>query len=158
MVPFDTKLKETMAFNKQGWGFIIQWSNDRLMVKAGFTTASFSKVLLAFAKHSPHRLVVVKAWETTKEDYELVATRLEPFVTSSGWMKATDGLQRLVREDLPCDSLRAKAQFKRACGDAIAWMPWLFPSDEFIPMPVLSKCSKTRYRQGAQSIIRSSGF
>ena len=156
-VRLDTQLVNAMAFSKQGWGYIVQWFNDGTMVKAGFTTASFPGVLAAFSKHSAHRLVVVKAWQTTKQDYELIAERLKPFVKTNGWMKVVPGLQRFVREDLPCDSLQAKSQFKRQCGEQIAWMSWLHPSEEFIPMP-LSSPAKERQRKGAKSIIRSSGF
>ena len=145
-----------MGLSKQGWGYMLQWFNDGTMVKAGFTTAGLPGVLAAFARHNGHRLVVVKAWEATKEDYELIADRLKPFVGSNGWMKVTPGLQRLVREDLPCDSLKAKSQFKRKCGEQVVWMSWLHPSQEFIPMS-LSSPSKVQ-RKGAQSLIRSSGF
>ena len=146
-----------MGLSKQGWGYMLQWFNDGTMVKAGFTTAGLPGVLAAFARHNGHRLVVVKAWEATKEDYALIADRLKPFVGSNGWMKVTPGLQRIVREDLPCDSLKAKSQFKRQCGEQIVWMSWLHPSQEFIPMP-LSSPAKERQRKGAQSIVRSSGF
>jgi hypothetical protein len=81
-----------MGLSKQGWGYMLQWFNDGTMVKAGFTTAGLPGVLAAFARHNGHRLVVVKAWEATKEDYELIADRLKPFVGSNGWMN--DGLLR----------------------------------------------------------------
>ena len=146
-----------MGLSKQGWGYMLQWFNDGTMVKAGFTTAGLPGVLAAFARHNGHRLVVVKALEATKEDYELIADRLKPFVGSNGWMKVTPGLQRIVREDLPCDSLKAKSQFKRKCGEQVVWMSWLHPSQEFIPMP-LSSPTKERQHKGARSIVRSSGF
>lgn len=144
--------------NKQGWGYILQWSNDASMVRVGFTTASLHSFLAGFARYNACKLVVVKAWETNKEDYELVEERLAPFVGSNGWMKVTPGLKRVVREHLPCGSLQAKSQFKRKCGERVLWMPWLHPSQEFVPPYSSSIATKQRDQRGARSIIRSSGF
>lgn len=144
--------------NKKGWGYILQWSNDASMVKTGFTTASLHSFLIGFARYNACKLVVVKAWEANKEDYELVEERLTPFVGSNGWMKVTPGLKRVVREHLPCDSLQAKAQFNRKCGDRVLWTPWLHPSQEFVPPHSSSIATKQRDQHGARSIIRSSGF
>lgn len=144
--------------NKQGWGYILQWSNDASAVKAGFTTASLHSFLTSFARYNACRLVLVKAWETSKEDYDLVEKRLAPFIESNGWAKVTPGLKRVVREHLPCDSLKAKAQFKRKCGERVLWMPWLHPLQEFVPPYPSSIATKQRNQRGARSIIRSSGF
>jgi hypothetical protein len=145
---------------KQGWGYVLQWSNDASVVKAGFTTASFHSFLSGFARYNACKLVVVKAWETTKDDYDPVEDRLKPFMASNGggWLKVTPGLKRIIREHLPCDSLKAKSQFKRQCGERILWMPWLHPSQEFVPPYSPSIATKQRSQRGAQSIIRSSGF
>ena len=147
----------TMKDKNQGWGYVLQWSNDSCMVKAGFTTTPLPSLLSTFLRYNGHDIVVIKAWEATKEDYQLDAERLQPFMDESGWMKTTLGLKRVVRDSLPCDSLKARSMFKRKCGKRVSWASWLKPSDEFVsPFP---SCSTRQHQQkGAQSIIRSSGF
>lgn len=146
-----------MKGKNQGWGYVLQWSNDSCMVKAGFTTTSLPSLLSTFLRYNGHDIVVIKAWEATKEDYQLDADRLQPFMDESGWMKTTLGLKRVVRDSLPCNSLKAKSMFKRQCGKRVSWASWLKPCDEFVsPFPF---CSTERNQQrSARSIIRSSGF
>ena len=137
----------------------MQWSNDASMVKVGFTTTSFHSFLSGFLRYGGHKLVVLKAWETSKDDYELVQERLQSFLGPNGWMKVSPGLKRIVREHLPCDSRQAKAKFKKQCGERVLWLPWLHPSEEFVsPCEYSSIATKERIHVKTKSIIRSSGF
>lgn len=145
--------------DKQGWGYIVQWSNDASMVKMGFTTTPLHGFLSGFLRYNGHKLVVVKAWETSKSDHELVHERLQSFLGPNGWMKVTPGLKRIVREHLPCDSRQAKAKFKKQCGERVLWCPWLHPSEEFVtPYEYSSIATREREQSKTKSIIRSSGF
>lgn len=143
--------------SSKGWGYIVQWNNDTHSVKVGFTTTSLHSLLSTFLRYSPHKLVVIKAWQTSKADYELVEDRLASFGNKHGWINVTTGLKRVVREWVPCDSLQARSLFRRKCGERVLWWSWLKSSEEFVP-PVSSIATKQREPKGAQSIIRSSGF
>jgi hypothetical protein len=110
----------------EGWVYVVQWSNDKDVVKIGFSTTLKDR-FATYLTYSRHQLVVLKAFRADQAEESRLHKKFA-FIRDNGeWFTLTPALRYYLQEQAPCHTKDAKAEFDREVGDfykdRIIWRP-----------------------------------
>jgi hypothetical protein len=110
----------------EGWVYVVQWSNDKDVVKIGFSTTLKDR-FSTYLTYSRHQLVVLKAFRADQSEESRLHKKFA-FIRDNGeWFTLTPALRHYLQEKAPCHTKDAKEEFdadaKDYYQDRIIWKP-----------------------------------
>jgi hypothetical protein len=107
-----------------GWIYFCAWKNDKNHVFMGNSEGlDFWHSLAGHLWHSPHRLVMLKAFRPVDGEWKVLRKRFkEAEAGVTGWYHATPLLMAYLREEAPCDTELAKETIGTISG-RLLWRP-----------------------------------
>jgi len=107
-----------------GWIYFCAWENDKNHVFMGNSQGLYFWHRLAdHLWHSPHRLVMLKAFRPVAGEWNVLCKRFKEAETGViGWYQATPLLMAYLREEAPCNTELAKESIG-TIGGRLLWRP-----------------------------------
>jgi hypothetical protein len=105
-----------------GWIYIVQWENDPHSVKIGFSTDLPSR-MASFLTACRHGLLILKVFRGPQEEEQRLHERFDGCRGDGEWFDFTPGLQRFMRQEMPCHTKEARTLFGGKMSARVKWQP-----------------------------------
>ena len=107
---------------QNGWVYVIQWENDPHSVKIGFSTDLPAR-MASFLTACRHGLLILKVFRASVNEEQQLHERFDSCRGDGEWFDFTPGVQRYMRQEMPCHTKEARTLFGGKMSTRVKWQP-----------------------------------